>query len=301
MARNQGWWPISLGIWLAAGITSGWAEEPADKRLLQDGEHSVTIEEYQRTLLALPETQRAPYQGDVQRAAELLRYIDRAKRMAAEAERLGLDNQPEVRARLAAARLDILSGALLERYEHNLQDPDFEELAREYYLANRDQYRVPEKRALAQIELKVACECERANKRALAETVLAKLRAGESFEKLAVDYSDDRSNAVNRGGRLPLPMTRGDNANPIVTAAFALDPEHPLSDIVETPQGFYLLRLLEQYEATERDFESVKADIIKQIRSRYRAGQRADYVAQFSTSPAAVINEALLKQQSLPK
>lgn len=301
MARHHLCGLAILGGWLVVGLTPGWAEAPADDRLLQDGEHSVTVEEYQRTLLALPEVQRTVYQNDVQRAAELLRYIDRVKRLAAEAERLGLQDQPEVKARLAAARLDILGGVLLERSQRNLQDPDFEALAREYYMANRDRYRVPEKRALAQIEFKVTCECERASKRALAETVLAKLRAGEAFDKLAEQYSDDRSNAVNRGGELPMLISRGNGASPYTAAAFALDPEHPLSDIVETPQGFYLIRLVERYEPTERDFESVKADIIKQLRGQYRSTQQADYLAQFSTSPAAVINEELLKQQSLPK
>ena len=84
-------------------------------------------------------------------------------------------------------------------------------------------------------------------------------------------------------------------------AALALDAEHPLSEVVETPQGFYLIRLLGRQKASVRDFESVKAELVERLRKDYVATQLADYKARFETGPTAVIDEALLKKQALPQ
>lgn len=282
--------------------TFAWAGEPTD-RLLRDGEHEVTVQEYRQMLLALPdERARARYQDDVRLGEEVLRHIDKRKRMAAEAERLGLVDQPEVQAQFAVARRQILSDALLTRYQRNLQYPDFTDLAREYYLSHLEEYRIPERLDLAQILLKAQCECERAKQRALAETILAKLRAGESFEDLVRQYSDDKQTAAN-GGLLTLQVGQGGiiDSAAFQEAALALDVEHPLSGIVETPQGYYLIRLLRRHDASERDFESVKAEIIEQLRKNYQTTQMAEYQAQFGTGPTAVINQELLKDQALPQ
>ncbi|MEZ5579268.1 MAG: hypothetical protein R3F40_07595 [Candidatus Competibacteraceae bacterium] len=79
----------------------------------------------------------------------------------------------------------------------------------------------------------------------------------------------------------------------------ALDAEHP-QGIVETSEGYYLIRLL-RHEASERDFESVKAEIIERLRKNYQATQMADYQARFKTGSTAVINQELLKDQALPQ
>ena len=140
MARNQQILVMALGVWGMVGLTPAWAEEPVTP-LLRDGEHEVTVQDYQQMLLALPDAKsRARYQHDVQLSGELLRYIDQRKRLAAEAERLDLTAQPEVQARLAVARRQILSDALLEHHRSHLQYPDFTELAREHYLARQQEY-----------------------------------------------------------------------------------------------------------------------------------------------------------------
>lgn len=140
MVRNRQILAITLGIWGMVGLTTAWAEEPVTP-LLRDGEHEVTVQEYQQMLLALPDAKaRARYHGDVELSGELLRYIDQRKRLAAEAERLDLTTQPEVQARLAIARRQILSEALLEHHQRGLQYPDFTDLAREHFLARQQEY-----------------------------------------------------------------------------------------------------------------------------------------------------------------
>ncbi len=260
----------------------------------------VSVEEFRQMLQTIPEPQRYTYQDDILRGGKLLRIIYQQKRMAAEADRLKLDEQLGVQARLTVVRRQILGSALLEHFQNGLEKPDLEALDREHYLSRRDQYHMPEQLSLAQIWLKTPCECERPAKRVLAETIQAKLKAGESFEVLAKQYSEDKATS-DLGGRLSLRVGRGDADTPIETAIFTLDKPGDTSGIVETGRGFYLFKLLERHPPVERDFDAVKAEIIKELESKYIGVQVGDYAARFEADPSISINEELLKKQALPQ
>ncbi len=79
----------------------------------------------------------------------------------------------------------------------------------------------------------------RAKALAKIKEVQEKLKAGEPFEKLAEEYSDDPSSS--RGGDLGF-IQRGDLVVPYEEAAFALEIGE-ISDIVETEFGFHIIKL----------------------------------------------------------
>jgi peptidyl-prolyl cis-trans isomerase D len=75
--------------------------------------------------------------------------------------------------------------------------------------------------------------------RQLAGQILAKIRGGGDFKKLADQYTDDAT-GKGKGGALG-EVERGSVPAPFASAAFALQPGE-VSDVVQTPFGFHIIR-----------------------------------------------------------
>lgn len=95
----------------------------------------------------------------------------------------------------------------------------------------------------------------------LANEVLGKLDAGESFEELALEYSEDGSAA--NGGNLGF-FGRGAMVEPFDKAAFSL-PIGEISQPVQSQFGYHIIKVNEKTEATEGSLEANKEEIIDMI------------------------------------
>src|SRR5690606_17634229 len=103
-------------------------------------------------------------------------------------------------------------------------------------------------------------------RRAEAEDLLRQLQQGASFTELARAHSGDGS--AENGGDIGW-IERGQTVEPFERAAFALQEPNALSGIVATTFGLHLIQLVERREAAVRDFESVKATIVAELRQEY--------------------------------
>lgn len=89
------------------------------------------------------------------------------------------------------------------------------------------------------------------------KTVQQKLQEGESFEKLATTYSDDKGSAQN-GGDLGY-FERRKMVRPFDEAVFSLK-EGEISDIVQTKFGFHIIKLIniKKYPSFEEEKQNLK-------------------------------------------
>jgi len=100
-----------------------------------------------------------------------------------------------------------------------------------------------------------------------ANEVLAKIRQGAEFAELAREHSDDPGSA-EKGGDLGWFGHRG-MAKEFADAAFALQPGE-VSDVVETPFGFHIIKVEDKRIELPEDFEENKQRYIAQ-QQRYQA------------------------------
>jgi peptidyl-prolyl cis-trans isomerase D len=112
--------------------------------------------------------------------------------------------------------------------------------------------------------------------RAEAEDLLKQVRAGGDFEALAKAHSKDPGSAT-KGGDLGF-FPRGRMVPAFDAAAFALEPGQ-VSELVETPFGFHIIKVEEKKKGGVRPFEAVREQIEKELtaeRSLDLARKQAD-------------------------
>ncbi|QUH29534.1 peptidylprolyl isomerase [Vallitalea guaymasensis] len=96
---------------------------------------------------------------------------------------------------------------------------------------------------------------KKAEVKAKAEEVLAKVKAGEDFEALVKEYSEDPG-SKDKGGEYT--FGRGSNFAPEFTeASFGMEPGD-VTELVETSFGYHIIKLEEIIEPTEEDIQALK-------------------------------------------
>lgn len=209
-------------------------EEQRRAVLAKVGERVITLGEYVATLERMDPFERMRYQS-AERRKQLLDEMIEVELLAQEAERRGLDEEPETRLRLQ----QILRDEVLERLRQELPDPaDLPERdVRAYYDAHRDEFREPERRRVLHIST---------GTRALAEKIAKEAQgaSGAQWAELAKKHSLDRrgteaGGAPELAGDLGLVSApgeaRGDNPlvlEPLRKAVFELK---ELGDVTPEP------------------------------------------------------------------
>lgn len=134
-----------------------------------------------------------------------------------------------------------------------------------YFESIKDQYVAQEQRRARHVLLRN--DEDPAAATALATELLARITAGESFEDIASEYSDDGGSA-SRGGDLGF-VGRGDFVGPVEEAVFGMQPGE-LSGIVQSEFGLHIIRLEEIRAGDAPTLASERAD----VEARYQAEQQ---------------------------
>lgn len=199
-------------------------------------------------------------------------YTRRA--LAQRAETQGLDKQPEVAAALALARDKVLSDALLVQVDAGNTPPDdkVEGMARVMYQANSKDFQRPEQVRARHILIAAQGEDTAAEKKA--RDILAQLRAGGDFAALARQHSADPGSA-NKGGDLGF-FARERMVPEFAEAAFGMQKQGELSDVVKTQFGYHILQFEERQPAGQQPFDEVKEGLVAKVKqSEQQKGRNA--------------------------
>ncbi|HSB69292.1 MAG TPA: peptidylprolyl isomerase [Candidatus Methylomirabilis sp.] len=165
----------------------------------------------------------------------------------------------------------------------------------QYYQDHPDKYpRIPEAE-IRHILVAVPPGSDGAAAKARAEEVLARLKAGADFSKMAEQYSD--SPTKDKGGELGA-IHRGDLAPEIEAAAFGL-PVGGVSELIRTPAGWNIIKVERVRTETVAPFAEVRESIRDEVfqekfevkRKEWLAALRAKAFIQVIMEPGALKTE----------
>jgi parvulin-like peptidyl-prolyl isomerase len=128
---------------------------------------------------------------------------------------------------------------------------------RRYYQEHKERFAYPEEYQLSQILIRSRSADEIGIATGRGEGILAALKQGESFEDLALRFSEGPNAA--RGGRLGL--VRQGELLPVIEQALAPLPIGGLTALIESQDGLHIIRVDDKKPRQFRPFEEVKTEI----------------------------------------
>ena len=152
--------------------------------------------------------------------------------------------------------------------------------AREYYDSHLEEFTTPATATLREILIGVpegttgvnAASDEQA--RTVAETTVARLRAGEDFATLAAEVSESPSKA---NGGLIGPL-RVDEYSDVIRQFIETLDVGGVADPLRTPQGYQIVMLEERTSAVADPYENVRDDIANSVFNDRRTAEYAEYL-----------------------
>ncbi len=215
------------------------------QRRLKQAEYTALTRMIERKL----QLQAAKSKGVEVSDQEVRQAIEEMKRQGEKIDAANPENVRSIREQLTLLKVvdrEVRSGITVAESE-----------MRRYYQEHKDRFALPEEYTLSQILIRTRGPDDVEAARAKAKQVLEALKAGEKFEDLALRYSDGINAA--RGGRLGL--VRQGELLPPIERALASAQVGDITDAIETPEGFHIIRVDEKKPRQFRPFEEVKAEI----------------------------------------
>jgi len=237
---------------------------------------------------------------------KVLDELIRRKAALAKACASGLDRDPKVRMMIE----NLIATRYLEAEfaKRGKDSPVDEAEIVEFYQAHAAQFQISSAVRAGVITFKVSSKADtdkRDEVRARAESVRARAVGVDdaAFAQLVQENSEDQSTRYSGGdtGWLragdpgsSLPLT-------VVNAAFALRKSRDLAPIVQTPEGFYVVRLTMRHEATVRPLEQVREAVRFQIQQARRQQAEEKFFADLKRGLEITINKKVFNSIGAPK
>ena len=253
-------------------------------------QNTVTVGDLQTDLMRLPPDARHKAASDPLTVQQAVTSLLVRKALAERAEKEGLQNTPEYQALMRLVQERLLSDAWLAKVDtaSALPDEQVHHLAQMKYQAEvSTRFKKPD-----QIKVRHILTSKDAEGKAQAEKLLAELKAGADFAKLAEANSKDPGSAT-RGGDLGL-VAPGRMVPDFEKAAFGLKAPGDISEIVETGFGYHIIKLDEIVPGKITPFMEVKDGLKNEVANKIRNDGRNAAAADLFK--AVELKEDALKQ-----
>jgi peptidyl-prolyl cis-trans isomerase C len=259
----------------------------------------VTAEEFKARLDEQSPFIRARY-TTLERKKEFLDNLIRQEILAVEAERQGLDKDPDVR---NTVRKIMVQKLVQKKFQPDTNPADVPEadLAK-YYEEHKAEYVRPRRVRVHAIVLNAAPGTpDRAKKLAVARKSLARVKAEEkknpmAFAQEVAQVSEDQASKQLAGD---LQFRSHDElektySKAVADAAFALKPGE-YSNVVETPTGFFVLRFTGEQPELNRTLDQVKTQIAAKLSRDKKTKEFDEWMKQLRENARVQVDDKVLE------
>lgn len=261
---------------LASAVFPVFAADTSSALVTNEKGAALDLLDIDAHLATIPKEARAGVMSDPDRIDQILNQLLILRQASREAKEIGLDQDPVVAREMQIAGERVLFRYRMEKLKSDIQFPDFEQRAKEEYLAHKKDYQTPEKVDVSHILLMQDHDESDDEVKSKAEALLKKLKKHpEQFEALAKKYSEDDASAP-LGGRLN--MTPVANfVEDFAAATKTLSKVGELSPVVKSSWGYHIIQFHGREGAVTKPFDQVKdgiidrmkADMVRQVQSEY--------------------------------
>ncbi len=293
-------------IGLGAVLVLAWAckkpeeQKPGQEVLAEIGDVKITVQEFQDTINSYTPYLRSKYNTPEMKKKKLEEMV-RFELLAMEAKKKGYDKDPMVQ---RALRQSLIRELLQAEVEDKIKLEDIsEEEMKKYYEEHPEKYNKPAQRRVAHILVK---------DKKLAEKVLAEALQDEmnamKFRDLVIKYSDDPINKTHGGdlGYFSAPGQKTEDEPPldenILKALYELEKVGQVNKgLVETPEGFHIVKFTSTKPEVHRTYEQVKRQIQSILWKQKREEAKEKFIESLRAKAKIKINEQLLNKIQIPE
>ncbi len=279
-------------FFVLAGMGMAACERPQGPVVARVGSSSITLDDLKARLAETPAAYKQ-YAASPDGRRQFLNLLIREKILLAEAKKLGIPQDPAYQQ--AVAKFKAEWKRRLQEYQDTLQVESAlrrlrtKELAAtdtevdKYFDDHHADYEHPIEATASHILLSSETDAQKA---------LDRIKAGESFERVAKDMSKDPATAV-RGGKLA-PFRHGMLVPEFEDAAFKLKVGE-MSGIVKSQFGFHIIRKLGEKQVPARP----AADVKDEIRAKLERDKFDQWVAAKQAQLGVTVDEQAMSRLSL--
>lgn len=257
------------------------------------GDNKITLFDFNRIIGYYDAEKQKIFDSNPKLKEQLLQQYVQGMVIADLAKKQGFDKQPEIKAQMDLFLNSLLANEYLKR-EVTGNVSISEDDMKHYYNSHKFEFKIPEMARASQILIQVDKNASEKDKKAAkekAEDILKKIRAGEDFAKLASEYSDDQETKSKDGDMGFFP--KNTTPKPIENAAFTMKPGE-VSDIIEAPLGYYIIKAEGKKEQGMESFEDVKEKIKQRMLKDQTQAKLSEFINKAMKDANVEIHPELL-------
>ena len=241
-------------------FVSGAASAADPEILARVGNKNITKADIEALISFYPANQQAIIRMDPKNEEALLNNYVTILVVAETARRQGFDKEKNMRKQIQILSDEHLAKGYVQKNvlsKVKVTDKDVEE----YYKNHPKEFEKPETVKARHILIGFKGDMTEDQKKELrkkAEDVLKKAKGGDDFAQLASEYSDDPGSKT-KGGELGY-FPKGNMVPEFENAAFNLKPGE-ISNVIETPYGYHIIKVEDKKAAEMPAFDSIKEQV----------------------------------------